>query len=177
MATRIMQTNIEGGRVTVVVEGAIEDFNGFGLDRASYDAIDSLTTPGMTARVTEGDVTAVFTRLVDGEGDVQQWELADTLAPSAPAPLVFRWTADPDMTDAYLDDDADKAYLREHGAMECTLYRPCPEHGVDCKHAEVLASLCGIVESQDPTERADYRREVEAQLLAEVNTTPEETGR
>ena len=40
-------------------------------------------------------------------------------------------------------------------------YRPCPDHGWDCKHKEVLASLGGIF---DPTD--DYLRVVRAELAS-----------
>lgn len=45
----------------------------------------------------------------------------------------------------------------------CRLIRLCPEHGYDCLHAEVVASLGGIIDPSD-----EYRRVVQAELALEV---------
>jgi len=82
--------------------------------------------------------------------------------------LIFAWVDDPDCTEDDFEHEADKAYVREHGAVGCVLYRPCPDHGIDCRHAEVLASLWGITESLDHHERDAYRRVVQAELAAEA---------
>lgn len=82
--------------------------------------------------------------------------------------LVYEWQDDPDCTENDFDFPEDKAHVREHGAVGCILYRPCPEHGADCKHAVVLGSLWGITESLDNQERDAYRRVVEAQLASEA---------
>lgn len=57
--------------------------------------------------------------------------------------LVYVWEDDPATTEDDFEFPEDKAHVREHGAVGCILYRPCPEHGTDCKHAEHLASLWG----------------------------------
>lgn len=82
---RLMQSNWEGQhpmRITAVVEGTIFDFNGFGLDQKHYDAIDGLTSPGMSASVTEENGVTVFTRLVDTDEQSigVQWEAGEPLA-------------------------------------------------------------------------------------------------
>lgn len=78
------------------------------------------------------------------------------------------------------DDDADWSFVdtwpvadqrrwrgvdreREHYAEYCLLVRPCPEHGPDCPHSDVLASLYGIIDADN-----DYRRTVEAELALEA---------
>lgn len=45
------------------------------------------------------------------------------------------------------------------------LYRPCPVHGLDCKHADVLGSL-GMIGVNDPDD--PYLRIVAAELALEV---------
>lgn len=82
--------------------------------------------------------------------------------------LLAVWEFDPDCTEDQFDFPEDKAHVREHGGVGCILYRPCPHHGTDCKHAEVLGSLWGITESLNNRERDNYRRVVEAELAAEV---------
>lgn len=62
----------------------------------------------------------------------------------------------------------DWAHVQQDGARYATLYRPCPDHGVDCKHAEALASLGMISESLDNRERDNYRRLVNAELALEA---------
>lgn len=88
--------------------------------------------------------------------------------------LVYVWEHDPHTTEADFDFPEDKAHVREHGAVGCILYRPCADHGTDCKHAEHLASLWGITESLDNRERDNYRRIVEAELALEAMLTEKE---
>lgn len=52
---------------------------------------------------------------------------------------------------------------KEYPAVVCTVYDPRTKHP--------LASLGGIIESNDYRERHDYRRVVEAELAAEVFST------
>jgi hypothetical protein len=52
---------------------------------------------------------------------------------------------------------------RDHSCCRMVCYRPCPDHGWDCRHKEVLASLGGIF---DPTD--DYLRVVRAELALEA---------
>lgn len=82
--------------------------------------------------------------------------------------LEYVWEDDPDCTEDDFEFPEDKAHVREHGAVGCILYRPCPDHGADCKHAEHLASLWGITESLNNRERDNYRRVVEAELALEA---------
>lgn len=82
--------------------------------------------------------------------------------------LEFIWETDPFSSPDDFEFEADKAHVREHDAVGCILFRPCPEHGVDCKHAEHLASLWGITESLNNRERDNYRRVVEAELALEA---------
>jgi phage/plasmid-like protein (TIGR03299 family) len=51
----------------------------------------------------------------------------------------------------------------EHYGYQCLLVRPCPDHGTDCKHAEVLAALGGILDPDN-----NYRRIVEAELALDA---------
>lgn len=82
--------------------------------------------------------------------------------------LQYVWQDDPDTTEDDFDFPEDKAHVREYGAVGCVLYRPCPEHGTDCKHAKHLASLWGITESLDNRKRDAYRRVVQAELALEA---------
>lgn len=82
--------------------------------------------------------------------------------------LVAVWVFDEDCGPDQFDMEEDKAFVLEHGAVGCMLYRPCPEHGTDCKHAIVLESLWGITESLNNRERDNYRRVVEAELALEA---------
>ena len=101
-----------------------------------------------------------------------RWDNARQLAKAEScaqdAGLVYIWRDDPDCTEDDFYMEADKAHVREHGAVGCILYRPCEDHGTDCKHAEVLASLWGITESLDNRQRDNYRRVVEAELALEA---------
>lgn len=47
--------------------------------------------------------------------------------------------------------------------IAAAIVRPCTEHGLDCKHAEYLASLGGIMEPD-----ANYLRVIRAELACEV---------
>lgn len=82
--------------------------------------------------------------------------------------LEYVWQCDPDCTADDFEFESDKRHVREHGAVGCILYRPCPDHGIDCKHAEVLGSLWGVTESLNNRDRDNYRRVVEAELAAEA---------
>jgi hypothetical protein len=82
--------------------------------------------------------------------------------------LEFVWEDDPDTTADDFEFPEDKAHVSEHGAVGCILYRPCPQHGTDCKHAEHLGSLWGITESLNNSERDAYRRVVQAELALEA---------
>lgn len=78
--------------------------------------------------------------------------------------LEYVWEGDPDCGPDDFDFPEDKAHVAEYGAVGCILYRPCDEHGTDCKHAERLASLWGITESLNNAERDNYRRVIQAEL-------------
>ena len=51
----------------------------------------------------------------------------------------------------------------DHEGESCALVRPCPDHGIACRHTEYLASLGGIIDAD-----RDYRRIVAAELAAEI---------
>jgi hypothetical protein len=74
--------------------------------------------------------------------------------------IAFRWEWD---SDADLSWMSDAERQQEHEVEGCIAYIPCPDHGADCKHATVLASLWGIVDAD-----SNYRRVVEAELALEV---------
>ncbi len=83
----------------------------------------------------------------------------------------FDWSDDPDP--AEYQDNAGK--WRTAPAMICTMYLPCEECPHDvvewCRHSlesHIAACLCSIIESDDPGERAAYRRVVSAELAAEA---------
>lgn len=82
--------------------------------------------------------------------------------------LVFEWQDDPDCSPDDFEFPEDQEHVRNHGAVGCILYRPCPEHGTDCKHAEHLGSLWGITESLNNAKRDAYRRVVQAELALEA---------
>lgn len=62
--------------------------------------------------------------------------------------LVAVWRYDDDVDASFVDtwepDQQAEWHAESHYVEYCILYRPCPEHGADCKHAETLASLSGI---------------------------------
>src|SRR5262245_25604914 len=97
----------------------------------------------------------------------QAYAAAEKWAESDPT-LVFVWLDDPDCTEDSFEFEEDKRHVREYGAVGCVLYRQCPEHGTDCKHAEHLASLWGITESLNNAERDAHRRVVQAELALEA---------
>lgn len=82
--------------------------------------------------------------------------------------LVYLWEEDQHIDIDNWEFEEDREHVRRDGARCCILYRPCEDHGIDCKHAEVLASLGGITESFDNQQRDNYRRVVEAELACEV---------
>lgn len=51
----------------------------------------------------------------------------------------------------------------EHAIEWCRLVRPCADHGTDCKHAETLGSLGGIIDAD-----RNYRRLIRAELALEA---------
>lgn len=71
--------------------------------------------------------------------------------------------ADASFVETWCAADRTRWNAAEHHAYTMSCYRPCPDHGWDCKHREVLASLCGIF---DPTD--DYLRVVRAELALEA---------
>lgn len=90
---------------------------------------------------------------------------ADAEAWASREGLVYDWLYD-DMPCDGCDcgsDDCDCSTGAAHETLGCVLYRPCPDHGIDCKHAEVLQSLWGICGAT-----SEYRRVVEAELALEA---------
>lgn len=86
------------------------------------------------------------------------------------AGVVFVWEDEPDADLSYLEQTDERGrYLfsqgereRDHEVMWCRAVIPCEEHGVDCPHAQFLASLGNIVDAD-----RNYRRVVEAELALE----------
>jgi hypothetical protein len=80
--------------------------------------------------------------------------------------IEFRLEDDPDADASFVETWPQRyqnAWKKQsHSCYSVTCYRPCPDHGWDCKHKEVLASLGGIF---DPTD--DYLRVVRAELALE----------
>ena len=81
--------------------------------------------------------------------------------------IEFRLEDDPDADASFVETwpvRDQEAWRKQTHACYCMIcYKPCPEHGWDCKHKEVLASLGGIF---DPTD--DYLRIVRAELALEA---------
>jgi hypothetical protein len=84
--------------------------------------------------------------------------------------IEFRLEDEPDPDDSFVETwplRYRQAWDKEnHSCYSVICYRPCPEHGRDCKHKEVLASLGEIF---DPTD--DYLRVVRAELASEAMPT------
>lgn len=59
--------------------------------------------------------------------------------------LEFVWEEDCDISVDDFDDERDREHVRSDGARCCRLVRPCEDHGLECRHAETLASLGGIL--------------------------------
>jgi hypothetical protein len=80
--------------------------------------------------------------------------------------IEFRLEDDPDADASFVETwtpkDQEQWKKQDHSCYSVICYRPCPEHGWDCKHREVLTSLSGIF---DPTD--DYLRVVRAELALE----------
>jgi hypothetical protein len=81
--------------------------------------------------------------------------------------IEFRLEDDLDPDDSFVETWTardQKAWKKQsHSCYSVICYRPCPDHGWDCKHKEVLTSLGGIF---DPTD--DYLRVVRAELALEA---------
>lgn len=74
--------------------------------------------------------------------------------------LVHVWSFEEYPDHSWMDDSERE---REHITEQAGLYRPCPTHGIDCLHAELLASLGNIVDADET-----YRRIVNAELALEA---------
>lgn len=85
----------------------------------------------------------------------------------AASDAVVVWEPDDDTDWSFIDTWPEKdarAYRKgDHYAESCAIVRPCPEHGVDCPHAEYLASLGGIIDAD-----TNYRRTIAAELASEA---------
>jgi hypothetical protein len=81
--------------------------------------------------------------------------------------IEFRLEDDPDADDSFVEAwplQYQRAWRKQsHSCYSVICFRPCSDHGWDCKHKEVLASLGGIF---DPTD--DYLRVVRAELASEA---------
>jgi hypothetical protein len=81
--------------------------------------------------------------------------------------IEFRLEDDPDADASFVETwplRYQKVWKKQsHSCYSVICYRPCPDHGWDCKHKEVLASLGGIF---DPTD--DDLRVVRAELALEA---------
>jgi len=81
--------------------------------------------------------------------------------------IEFRIEDDPDADDSFVETwplKYQEAWKKEcHSCYFVVCYKPCPEHGWDCKHKEVLSSLGGIFDPSD-----DYLRVVRAELASEA---------
>ena len=77
---------------------------------------------------------------------------------------VWQFDQDGDLGDhAYWCAAAKRGERCEHVIEWCALIRPCDDHGIDCRHAETLASLGGIIDAD-----SEYRRIVAAELASEA---------
>ncbi len=79
----------------------------------------------------------------------------------------FRTEGDPDADASFVETwtlkEQEEWNSIDHDCYSVVCYRPCLDHGWDCKHREVLASLSGIF---DPTDA--YLRVVRAELALEA---------
>jgi hypothetical protein len=71
--------------------------------------------------------------------------------------------ADASFVETWPEADQKRWKAQDHMCYVMFCYRPCPEHGWNCKHREVLSALGGIF---DPTD--DYLRVVRAELALEA---------
>lgn len=73
--------------------------------------------------------------------------------------------SDPDLSfaDTWPERDRNQFYSREHEVLCASIVKPCASHGMHCRHTEVLASLCGIVDAD-----SKYMRVIRAELALEV---------
>ena len=80
------------------------------------------------------------------------------------------WAANEGLERVIVPDDSPwdgdcPAPFEQVGVM---LVRPCPEHGTDCKHAEVLGSLWGVGLTGDAHEDNAIIRQIAAEIALEV---------
>ena len=71
--------------------------------------------------------------------------------------------ADPSFVETWTPKEQEQWNKVYHYCYSIICFKPCPDHGWDCKHREVLASLSGIF---DPTDA--YLRVVRAELALEA---------
>lgn len=120
---------------------------------------------------TRGDAWAAHRATMDCATAQQALTLARAENIAKREGVVFVWDYDNDADMSWLEQtDARGRYLfpksyreKEHEVLWCRAVRPCPDHGIDCRHTETLASLSGIVDASP-----EYRRVVEAELALDV---------
>ena len=67
---------------------------------------------------------------------------------------------DMDIDDSWMSDDERR---QSHTWETYSLVRPCPDHGLDCRHAEHLASVGNVVDADSA-----YARVLWAELASEI---------
>ena len=72
--------------------------------------------------------------------------------------------ADLSFADTWPARERDAFKKHDHEVICARLVRPCPDHGTDCKHAETLAALGGIVDAD-----SSYLRVIRAELASEAH--------
>lgn len=64
---------------------------------------------------------------------------------------------DPRDYDCYTEADLAKFKSGEWRTWEIVVYRTCPDHiGLECRHSEIIDSLCGIDVADDTDLEGDY---------------------
>lgn len=102
-----------------------------------------------------------------GQAAVAAFSLAKAYeAAHAADTLAFVWQHDESPDLSWMDEATLAEFNRgETEMLACALIRKCEAHGTDCRHAEILASLCGI--HVRPGDRL-YGQIVEAELALEA---------
>jgi hypothetical protein len=71
--------------------------------------------------------------------------------------------ADWSFVDTWSEREQEEFRSREHEVISVLAFKPCRQHGVECKHAICVASLSGIFDADN-----SYLRVIRAELAAEA---------
>jgi len=71
--------------------------------------------------------------------------------------------ADWSFVDTWSEREQKEFHAKDHEVISVLAVKPCEDHGTDCKHANILASLSGIFDADK-----NYLRVIRAELASEA---------